>query len=173
MIDKIFIEGRDISTLKEVYSLFEFALFNRDPLIANILANEIQKLEAQFQGPAKEILSYIQQISSYTAFTYQFLLGEKLQKIKNDGTLSENIFAEVALRIENQIREKVGLESSYMKLAGYKEDTEEKTDMHFVLKKTPNQSYLSIPTQFTIGANGGLRNKKEKVEAYLLQEVNN
>ncbi len=173
MIDKILIEGQDVSAIKEVYSLFEFALFNHDPLIANILANEIQKLEAQFQWAGKEILSYLQQISSYTTSTYQYLLGDKLQKIKNDGTLSENIFAEVAIRIENQIREKVGVESSYMKLAGYKEDTEEKTDMHFVLKKTPNQSYLSIPTQFTIRANGGLRNKKEKVEDYILQEINN
>ncbi len=49
MIDKILIEGQDVSAIKEVYSLFEFALFNHDPLIANILANEIQKLEAQFQ----------------------------------------------------------------------------------------------------------------------------
>lgn len=173
MIDKILIDGKDISQLKEVFSLFEFALFENDPLIANILANEINKLEFAFQGPAREVLSYIQQISTYTTSTYQYLLGDKLQKIRNEGTLSENIFAEVALRIENQIREKVWIMSSYMKLAGYDEDTLEKTDMHFVLKKTPQQSYLSVPTQFTIGANGGLRNKKEKIEEYLLREVNN
>lgn len=107
MIDKILIDGKDISQLKEVFSLFEFALFENNPLIANILANEINKLEFAFQGPAREILSYIQQISTYTTSTYQYLLGDKLQKTKNEGTLSENIFAEVALRIENQIREKV------------------------------------------------------------------
>lgn len=107
MIDKILIDGKDISQLKEVFSLFEFALFENDPLIANILANEINKLEFAFQGPAREVLSYIQQISTYTTSTYQYLLGDKLQKIRNEGTLSENIFAEVALRIENQIREKV------------------------------------------------------------------
>ena len=107
MIDKILIDGKDISQIKEVFSLFEFALFENNPLIANILANEISKLEFAFQGPAREILSYTQQISTYTTSTYQYLLGGKLQKIKNEGTLSENIFAEIALRIENQIREKI------------------------------------------------------------------
>jgi len=136
------------------------------------LANEIRKLEREFQWPAKDVLLYLQQIVAYTTSTYQYLLWDKLQKLKNVWTLSENIFAEVAIRMENQIREKVWIESSYLKLAGYKDDMEKKTDMDFIIKKTPNQSYQLIPMQFTTGSPTGERIKEKNIETYLIKLIN-
>ena len=173
MIDKIYIEWQDISKIKELYNFFAFVLSKpSNPLIANSLANEIRKLEEIFQWPAKEVLLYLQQIVAYTASTYQYLLWEKLQKIKNIWALSENIFAEIAIRLENQIREKIWIESSYLKLAGYKDDTEKKTDMNFIIKKTRNQSYQVIPMQFTTCSTKGEKSKESGIESYLIKSIN-
>ena len=173
MIDKIYIESNDISQIKDLYTFFAFAITNHtNPLIINSLANEIRKLENAFQWPSKEILSYIQQIVAYTTSTYQYLLWEKLQKLKNIWTLSENIFAEVAIRIENQIREKVWIESSYLKLAGYKDDMERKTDMDFIIKRTSSQSYQLIPIQFTTSTTTWEKMKEKDIESYLIKSIN-
>ena len=173
MVDKIYIESHDISQIKELYTLFAFAITKpTNPLIINSLANEIRKLEKTFQWPAKDVLLYLQQIVAYTTSTYQYLLWDKLQKLKNVWTLSENIFAEVAIRMENQIREKVWIESSYLKLAGYKDDMEKKTDMDFIIKKTLNQSYQLIPMQFTTGSPTGERIKEKNIETYLIKLIN-
>lgn len=172
MVDKILIEWEDISQVKELYYLFEFALFNKDPLVANILANEIEKVEKQSQPFVRQILHAIQQITAYTTSTYQELNGLRLQKLKNEGCLSENIFSEIALRIENEIREKLKIESSYMKQASFQKDIQEKTDMHFVIRKNPQQRYCKIPTQFTISSNSWFEDKKDWVEKYLLKSLN-
>ena len=173
MVDKIYIESHDVSQIKELYTLFAFAITKpTNPLIINSLANEIKKLEKSFQWPAKDVLLYLQQIVAYTTSTYQYLLWDKLQKLKNVWTLSENIFAEVAIRMENQIREKVWIESSYLKLAWYRDDTEKKTDMDFIIKKTPNQSYQLIPMQFTTWSPTGERIKEKNIETYLINLIN-
>jgi hypothetical protein len=50
MVDKIYIESHDISQIKELYTLFAFAITKpTNPLIINSLANEIRKLEKEFQ----------------------------------------------------------------------------------------------------------------------------
>jgi hypothetical protein len=36
--------------------------------------------------------------------------------MKNTGTISENIFAEVAINLENQVREYLDIKSTYIKL---------------------------------------------------------
>ena len=173
MVDKIYIEWHDISQIKELYNFFAFVISKpSNPLIANSLANEIKKLEEMFQWPAKEVLLYLQQIVAYTTSTYQYLLWDRLQKINNIGTLSENIFAEIAIRLENQIREKIWIESSYLKLAWYKDDTEKKTDMDFIIKKTPNQSYQVIPMQFTTSWMVWEKRKEESIESYLIKGIN-
>ena len=173
MVDKIYIEWHDISQIKELYHFFAFVISKpSNPMIANSLANEIKKLEDSVQWPAKEVLRYLQQIVSYTASTYQYLLWDRLQKIKNIWTLSENIFAEIAIRLENQIREKIWIESSYLKLAWYKDDMEKKTDMDFIIKKTPNQSYQLIPMQFTTCSTRGEAIKEKDVESYLIKKIN-
>lgn len=173
MIDKIIIKGKEVSQIKELYSLFSFALFEKDPLIANIMVNEIEKLEDSLQKPMKDILHYIHSITEYTTKTYQYLLGNHAQKLRNEGVVSESIFAELTLRLENEIRKQVGIASSYMKLANYTDDTEKKTDMNFVFKKTPGQNYNFVPVQFTISANSGLEKKKTDIENFLFQQLFN
>ncbi len=173
MIDKIYIEWQDISKIKDIYIFFAFAISGQwNPLIPNTLDNERKKLEEMVQWPAREVLMYLQQIVAYTASTYQYLLWERLQKIKNIWALSENIFAEIAIRLENQIREKIWIESSYLILAGYKDDTEKKTDMEFIIKKTRNQSYQIIPMQFTTCSTKGEKIKEAVIESYLIKRIN-
>ena len=173
MVDKIYMEWHDISQIKELYNFFAFVITKpTNPLIVNSLANEIRKLEEIFQWPAKDVLLYLQQIVAYTASTYQYLLWDRLQKINNIGTLSENIFAEIAIRIENQIREKIWIESSYLKLAWYKDDMEKKTDMDFIIKKTPHQSYQVVPMQFTTRSTKGEKMKENDIEEFLIKRIN-
>jgi hypothetical protein len=59
-----------------------------------------------------------------------------------------------------------------LKLAGYKDDMEKKTDMDFIIKKTPNQSYQLIPMQFTTGSPTGERIKERNIETYLIKLIN-
>ena len=174
MVDKIYIDSDewpiDITEVKELYTLFAFAITkSSNPLISNALANEVNKLEEKSQWPAKAVLDYLQQIIWYATFTYQYLLWDWLQKLTNIWTLSENIFAEIAIRIENQLRDKIWIESTYLKLAWYKDDVERKTDMDFIIKKTPNQSYQFIPLQFTTGSS---RSKERSIEDYLIKWIN-
>jgi ABC-type polar amino acid transport system ATPase subunit len=59
--------------VKDLYTFFSFALFNNDPIVTNILANEIKKLEESTQDASKQILDYIEKISSYIVSTYPYL----------------------------------------------------------------------------------------------------
>lgn len=174
MIDKIYIDSQDVTKIKELYTFFAFAITNpSNPLIANSLANEIKKLEKSTQWPAREVLLYLQQIILYTTSTYQYLLWDRLQKVHNLWTLSENIFAEIAIRIENQIREKVWIESSYIKLAWFRDDIDKKTDMDFIIKKTPSQAYQMIPLQFTTWWVIWVSQKEKDIEQFLIKSINN
>lgn len=174
MVDKIYIWWQDVSQIKELYTFFAFAISKpSNPLIINSLGNEIRKLDKVFQWPSRDVLDYLQRILEHNTKTFQYLLWEKLQKIKNKWALSENIFAEVAIRLENQIREKIWIESSYLKLAWYKDDMENKTDMDFIIKKTPMQSYQVVPMQFTTsGPWWVIKNKEKSVETYIFQSLN-
>jgi hypothetical protein len=49
---------------------------------------------------------------------------------------------------------------------------EKKTDMDFIIKKTPNQSYQLIPMQFTTGSPTGERIKEKNIETYLIKLIN-
>lgn len=172
MIDKIYIEWQDISKNKKIYTLYV-------PIISKSLnqsdeyslKNEIEKLEKKLKLPLVKILKYIEEIIRYTTSTYQCLLWENLWKINNIWAKSENIFAEVALRLENQIRDKIWIESSYFNIANYKDDVDKMTDFKLLLKKTPYQSLQYIPMQFTVGsAEGG--DKEKKVEKHLITRIN-
>lgn len=173
MIDKIIIDGKDVSEIKKLFWLFNLALFCKDWAIANTLRNEIHKLEESMQPATREILDWIQNISRYINYSYQYLSGKNLDRIKNNGTISENIFAEVAINLENHIRNKVWVVSSYMKLWWYEQDINEKTDLNFVLRKTETQDYLVVPTQLTISANWALKHKEAWVENYILNSICN
>ena len=173
MVDKIFIWQKDVSKIKELYTFFAFAITKpSNPLIINSLGNEIKKLEKESQWPSRDVLDYLQRIIDHNTKTYQHLLWERLQKLTNKWALSENIFAEVAIRLENQIREKVKIASSYLKLAWYKDDMENKTDMDFIIRKTLKQSYQVIPMQFTTSWLVWVKNKEKSVENYIFKSLN-
>ncbi len=74
-----------------------------------------------------------------------------LQKNRNTWTFSENIFCEVAFRLENELRNALGIYSTYLNLASMRDDTENKTDMWFTLNSwNSNKSYYKhLPVQFT------------------------
>lgn len=173
MIDKIYIWWQDVSKIKKLYTFFAFAITKAsNPLIINSLGNEIRKLDKEFQWPSRDVLDYIQRIIDHNIKTYQYLLWENLQKLNNKWALSENIFAEVAIRLENQIRDNLKIESSYLKLAWYNDDNEHKTDMKFIIKKTGTQSYQDIPMQFTTSWPVWVMEKEKNIEKYIFQSLN-
>jgi len=172
MIDKIYIEWQDTSKIKKIYTFFA-QVFSQssNQLIRDSLKNDINKLEEMLQWHTKEVLDCIGEVVLYTTTTYQRLLWENLWRIRNIWAKSENIFAEIAIRLENQIREKIWLESSYLNIADHKDDTDNKTDFMLLLKKTPDQSYQNIPMQFTVGSTKS-RDKEEKIEKHLIEKIN-
>ena len=173
MIDKIYIWWQDVSKIKKLYTFFAFVVNkSSNPLIRNSLFNEIDKLDKSVQWPAREIVYYVRRIIDHNLRTYQYLLWENLQKLNNKWALSENIFAEAAIRVENQIRDKIWIESSYLKLAWYNDDNESKTDMKFIIKKTSTQSYQDIPMQFTTSWPVWVMEKERDIEKYIFQSLN-
>lgn len=171
IVDKINIEWRDISDIKQLFQFFLFAVTSPwDKMIGNVLWDEINNLEKSVQYPAKEILLYLKQITGYTASTYQYLLWNKLQKLKNKWVLSENIFAEIVIKLREQVIKSFWLQSSGIELAWFKDDTENKTDMHFIFKKKAN-IYHTIPIQFTISWTVWNEKKEGDVEGYLKKKI--
>lgn len=174
IIDEIYIGWQNVTKIKQLYTFFLHAIQHaKDVLIRQTLHNEINKLDKIFQWPAKSVLDYIVGITVYNSEIYQHLLWEKLQKITNKWALSENIFEEVAIRLENQVREKVWINSSYIILAWYKDDKDNKTDMKYIINKTKNQAYQVIPLQFTTSwPLWVIKNKEKSIESYIFKLLN-
>ena len=172
MIDKIYIEWQDTSKNKEI-STFYAPIFSQssNQLTRESLKNEIEKREKMFQRPLKEVLYYIKEIVGYATLTYQCLLWENLWKLNNIWAKSENIFGEVALRLENQIRDKIWIESSYFNVANYKDDVDKMTDFELLLRKTPYQLQQQIPMQFTVGTANG-NDKETKIKNHHINRIN-
>ena len=200
IVDKIYIEWPDkeniidISNIKKLYTIFSFLISEPwDQQNRNSLDNEMKKkireikkdvkrvrwqekeiLEHLFKCPVKEVLEYLERIVEYTTSSYQYLFWERLEKLSNilaSWVCSENIFIEIAIRLENHIREKIWIGSSYLKLASYKEDMKNKTDMKLTIQRTPMQRYQKIPVQFTTGSTK-VKDKEKDVEEYLLNRIN-
>ncbi len=169
MIDKIYLDKQDISQIKEIYSIIELALKNNDFTIFNLLYQETEKLKEKNSILLKWILQITQLISEYVMSEYQKLLWNKVEKLKNPWVVSENIFVELAMRMENEVRKKIDIYSTYLQLASYKADMKEKQDMTFIVKKTPIQNYQNIPVQFTIWGKMTIEQKSEEIEKMLFQ----
>ncbi len=167
MIDKIYLEKQDISKIKELYSIIELALKNKDFTIFRILYQEVEKIENINNALLKEILTIIQLISEYTIQEYKSLLWNKIQKTKNSWVISENIFVELAMRMENEIRKELDIYSTYIQLASYQADIQKKQDMTFIFKKNSNQNYQNIPVQFTTWWTRSVQKKAEEIENML------
>lgn len=177
LVDKIYIEWKDVSKVRELSSLFSFTWKNAylpriNPQIPQVFWNESEKLKI-FQKSSQRALSCLERIYKYNEEIYPYLMWDNLEKHddNNIGASSENIFVEIAIRLENQIREKIWIESSYMFLAWYNNDHNEKTDMHFVIKKTPKQKPRIIPVQFTTSWKKWQQDKEKDLEDYLIKKV--
>lgn len=169
MIDKIYFDKQDISNIKELYWIVELALKKRDFSIFRLLYQEIDKFQDINNILLQQILQIVQYVSEYTMNEYQNLLWNKVEKLKNPWVISENIFVELAMRMENEIRKTLNIFSTYIQLASYKADTEKKQDMIFLLKKTPNQNYQNIPIQFTTWKT--ITKKTEDIQSMLFEKI--
>lgn len=167
MIDKIYIDKQDISEIKELYSIIELALKNKDFSVFRMLYQELEKIKTISTVQWSEMLKIIELITQYNMQEYQSLLWNKVQKIKNIWVISENIFVELAMRLENEIRNKLGMYSTYIQLSSYKDDTENKQDMTLNFKKTASQNYQQIPIQFTTGGGRTPKKKAEEIKSML------
>lgn len=156
LVDKIYIEWQEVSKVKELSSLFSFTWKNSNasemnPQFSLAFWDQAWKLDKRVERASRRALDSLEKVYWYHEEIYPYLTWDNLEK--HDGNniwaSSENIFVEIAIRLENQIREKIWIESSYMFLAWYKNDQNEKTDMHFVIQKTPKQKPRFIPVQFT------------------------
>ena len=99
------------------------------------------------------------------------VLHKKLWKLKNTWTYRENIFLEIYMKYENQVRKKLWFESTYLNPASYEADTNKKTD--FILAYLKNTKkflkktrLMEIPVQFTTSDEV---QKLESVQAYFLK----
>jgi len=70
------------------------------------------------------------------------------------------------MKYENKVRNLLGFENIYMKLASFKQDTQEKTDfiLSYLEKNSKKTKFNDIPVQLTISNNS---DKIDKVESFL------
>lgn len=170
--NKISIKSNDVSKEKSLSTFFALAISEiSEDDTTTITLNEIQKYPKEIQPALKDLVSCLREIIHYDMITYPRTYWKRLKKSNNIWSLSENIFVEIALRLENQIREKVWIESSYLDLARHEEDAKEKTDMKFLIKKTPKQKYQKIPIQFTNSRITWQQGKEEDVERHLMENA--
>ena len=177
LVDKIYIEWQDVSKMSSLDTLFSPIIEDVskiNPQITEMSWNETKKLDKRFQRSSQRVLDSLKKIYDYNTKTYTYLMWENLEKLDDNNiwAFSENIFAEIAIRLENQIRDKIWIESSYIFLAWYDNDNKEKTDMHFVIKKTPSQSPRPIPMQFTTWKTRYQISKEKEIEDYLIKTIN-
>lgn len=133
---------------------FDFVLYD---VINKILQNpEIKKLfESSWLSQLNhaEILAIskvLEDIKKVWFDIHKHHFHEELGKLFNTWTFSENMFLEVAIKFENNVREHIWFESTYIKPASYVEDSQYKTDLNFIycIKSIENK-YNDIPIQFT------------------------
>ncbi len=171
MIDKIYIENTEITQLKELYGIITCAIRHNDYWVMRILFQEVEKIKNTNNLLSKKVLEVIDKTQQYTELEYQDLLWSKIQKTKNLWVISENVFVELALRMENEIRDLLGIRSTYIQLASFKDDTEKKKDMEFILRKESSQHFQKIPIQFTIGGDRLIEKKEEQIEEMIFNDL--
>ena len=175
MVNKIIIESADPLEKKDLSAIFAQAIneiATEDSTIDTLYEIE-HKYPKSIQPILKDIVYYLREIIHYNAVISPSIFWEKLEKNENIWALNENIFVEIALRLENQITEKVWIMSSSLKLAKFSEDINDKTDMIFRIRKTPKQHYQPIDMQFTTLRKSYQEDKERSVEKYLLDTLRN
>ena len=165
VVDRIIIDGYDITDNETLNDYFRCLIMEIDnPILKSTLINEAQKIEKNLGMLLEKVKGALEALTMYTTLTTQFILWENFEKIKNIWPLSENLFIEVAIRLENQIRDVLSFESSYMQVAWNSDDAQRKTDMYFFYKRTINGISKKVPIQFTYWK----KSKEHNVEKYLV-----
>lgn len=165
VIDRIIIDGYDITDNETLNNYFTYLIMEIDnPILKSTLINETLKIEKNFDILLEKVKGALESLTMFTTLITQFILWENFRKIKNIWPLSENLFVEVAIRLENQIRDVLSFESSYMQVAWDSDDAHRKTDMYFFYKRTINGVSKKVPIQFTYWK----KSKEYDVEKYLV-----
>lgn len=177
-INDITINGKNISKYPDLESLVRFVLKEKDLLFSQDIMNDIQKINPQTLQAIgietiKEIIQTIIVFSRYNLSEYGKIYGDKIQKLKMTNTFAENIFLEIAMRLEKQVRKKLEITSTYMHLANFDEDMYFKTDMKFLFRKKSSDHYIPYPVQFTLGKENShnMKRKEEKIEHFLAERI--
>jgi len=147
LLHLFFIKGFDYVSYDIIRS------YLKKPVIRDIFEKNNILLPSQAEFFA--LLKNLEDIKKSSFDIPKNVLHKNLWKLKNTGTYRENIFLEVYMKYENQVRNRLGFESTYLNPASYKADTSQKTD--FILAYLVNSSKAlkktrlsQIPVQFTI-----------------------
>ncbi len=107
------------------------------------------------------------------------IFWKNLERMRIDWALLENIFAEIALRIEDKIREYLNIYSTYLINSQIKDDKENKTDLTWTIKKESKDNYSKIPIQLSISSKQDIDkswnykwHKIKNIEEFLIKENN-
>ncbi len=194
MIRNIYLDDLDISKLKElpqIMKLFEwivrqwninFALYSEISKIIDLM--EENGLDSYDVADFYYIYSVFENIRQVGFFDIPNSFWKKLEKNWNTWTFSENIFCEIAFRLENEIRQTLGIYSTYLNMASKEDDEKRKTDMRFTFNSWNDneEEYQHIPVQLTTSnctkwtfsknrathKKTGARNKLNEIEKKLL-----
>lgn len=154
---------------------FDFVLYDminkflKDNEIENIFKENNLQLLSEWE--ILSLIKIIQDIKKLWFDIHKHHFHDKLWKLSNKWIFSENIFLEIWMKYENQIREYLWYDSTYIKPASYKDDTEYKTDFNLIYSlNKKNKKYLELPIQFTVSLN---KEKLLKVEEYFLKSEHN
>ena len=153
-----FINGYD-------YVLYDVISHNlKNPKIIEIFKNN--KITLPSQTELLSLVKLVEDIKKSTFDIPQNVLNKRLSKLNSNWTYSENIFLEIYMKYENKVRNLLGFENIYMKLASFKQDTQEKTDfiLSYLEKNSKKTRFNDIPVQLTISNNS---DKIDKVESFL------
>lgn len=195
IIRNIYLDNIDISKvefLPHLMDLFFWLIKNWDINFA--LNSELSKIVDLMEQNGLDsydiwdlfyIFSIFRNVRSVGAWDVPHSFWPNLQKNRNVWTFSENIFCEIAFRLENEVRNAFGIYATYLNLASMRDDTEKKIDMWFSINNIDSwgDGYKELPVQFTTtntwrwtfskNDNKGVRyslKKLERIEKKLFEE---
>ncbi len=133
---------------------FNFVLYDvikkflKDQSIKELFeSNNIEQLN---ESEVLSIVKLIEDIKLTWFDLHKHHFHDKLSKLFNEWTFSENIFLEVAMKYENKTREFLWYDATYIKPASYNDDTKEKIDFNWIYSiNWKSTKYKSVPIQFT------------------------
>ena len=162
IISWIYIEWKDVSKTKELNNLNQFFILSvLDWNINYAIYWEINKILYSLRKlwltdyDVSDLYYLLWVFESIKKVWFNDLIRSFwpwLKKFNNEWALSENIFTEIASRLENNIRWVFDIYSTYISLASAREDSVDKIDMWWLTRSKNNSRsrYRKYPIQLTI-----------------------